>query len=712
MPSPAVHRAFADRQPVSPPQWPTVQFPAIAVQLLAYPIGQAMSKIPYPRNWPLADWFNPGPFNIKEHTMISIMATVGVSSAYSTDIFIVQHAYYKQHLSAGYMILLTLSTQLIGFSYAGFCRQVLVWPASMIWPVNLTNTAFLTSMHENSFIGSFRGWSRFRMFSVAAGAMFLWEIVPSYLFTGLAIFSWPAWAAPKNKGVNVVFGGSGGIGFNFLALDWLQVTSALLSPIYQPWFAICNTFVGYIIIIGLVSPIMWATNCKYTGYFTFSSAGLYDRFGQEYNVDYVHNDRFELDIEKYETYSKEYLSATFLIGYCIGFGVITSTLSQVALYYGKDIVRQFRRSLSEEPDIHARLMSRYKEVPYYWYGLTFLASFAMGIPAIVCYKTDLPVWLFIVAILMSALYTIPIGIITAVTSNTPGLNVIAEMIVGYALPGKPVAMMIFKTFGYISMAQAVTFVQDLKLGHYMKVPPRDMFWAQMISTVWACLVQVAVTAFLFSSTHNLCGVNKNEKISPAHFVCNSQKTFYSASIIWGLIGPARTFSVGQTYGALNIMFIVGAVIPIPTWWLAKKYPNSWIRLINWPVFFSCSAMMPPGTGINFTSWFLVGWFFQYFLRRHNFEFWSDYNYIISAGFDAGAAIMSFLVSLILEVPNTRDLAVDNVFNGNNQWWGNTVETQNLQGQNTLINKVTPPQGFAPAPDGKWHPPIPSSSGSS
>lgn len=30
-------------------------------------------------------------------------------------------------------------------------------------------------------------------------------------------------------------------------------------------------------------------------------------------------------------------------------------------------------------------------------------------------------------------------------------SVITELIVGYFLPGKPVAMMIFKTFGYISM---------------------------------------------------------------------------------------------------------------------------------------------------------------------------------------------------------------------------------------------------------------------
>ena len=32
-------------------------------------------------------------------------------------------------------------------------------------------------------------------------------------------------------------------------------------------------------------------------------------------------------------------------------------------------------------------------------------------------------------------------------------------------------MMMFKTWGYITMAQALTFTSDFKLGHYMKIPP-------------------------------------------------------------------------------------------------------------------------------------------------------------------------------------------------------------------------------------------------
>lgn len=63
--------------------------------------------------------------------------------------------------------------------------------------------------------------------------------------------------------------------------------------------------------------------------------------------------------------------------------------------------------------------------------------------------------------------------------QTPALNVITEYIIGYLYPGYPVANICFKVYGYISMKQGITFLQDFKLGHYMKIPPRAMFIAQV-----------------------------------------------------------------------------------------------------------------------------------------------------------------------------------------------------------------------------------------
>jgi OPT oligopeptide transporter protein len=60
--------------------------------------------------------------------------------------------------------------------------------------------------------------------------------------------------------------------------------------------------------------------------------------------------------------------------YGLQFVAITATLAHTFFYHRKHIVIHVRRSLSEQPDIHARLMSVYKEVPDWWY-LAILGSY-------------------------------------------------------------------------------------------------------------------------------------------------------------------------------------------------------------------------------------------------------------------------------------------------------------------------------------------------
>lgn len=134
-------------------------------------------------------------------------------------------------------------------------------------------------------------------------------------------------------------------------------------------------------------------------------------------------------------------------------------------------------------DIHTKLMSKYKQVPEWWFVLILLGNIALTIFACEYYndQLQLPWWGVLLACSIAVFFTLPIGIITAITNQAPGLNIITEYIIGYIYPGYPVANMCFKVYGYISMSQAITFLQDFKLGHYMKIPPRTMFMAQVNS---------------------------------------------------------------------------------------------------------------------------------------------------------------------------------------------------------------------------------------
>ena len=102
-----------------------------------------------------------------------------------------------------------------------------------------------------------------------------------------------------------------------------------------------------------------------------SSRTSFDRFGGSYNVSKIINDDASLNVMKYEQYSPLFLSTTFALSYGLSFASITATLMHTFLYFRKQIWVQSRRSMSEQPDIHARLMSVYPQVPEWWYGIIF-----------------------------------------------------------------------------------------------------------------------------------------------------------------------------------------------------------------------------------------------------------------------------------------------------------------------------------------------------
>lgn len=105
-----------------------------------------------------------------------------------------------------------------------------------------------------------------------------------------------------------------------------------------------------------------------------SSRISFDRFGNSYDVSQIINDDATLNIEKYKAYSPLFLSTTFAISYGLSFASITATITHTFLYFRKQIWVQSRRSMSEQPDIHARLMSKYPQVPEWWYMIIFRES--------------------------------------------------------------------------------------------------------------------------------------------------------------------------------------------------------------------------------------------------------------------------------------------------------------------------------------------------
>lgn len=85
----------------------------------------------------------------------------------------------------------------------------------------------------------------------------------------------------------------------------------------------------------------------------------------------------------------------------------------------------------------------------------------------------------------------------------------------------------------------------VKLAHYLKIPPRTLFFAQGLATILGALTQVGVTLWMLGNIDGICTDDQ-----PNGFTCPNGETVYSSSIIWGLIGPARLYSVGKIYSGL------------------------------------------------------------------------------------------------------------------------------------------------------------------
>ncbi|CAE6458373.1 unnamed protein product, partial [Rhizoctonia solani] len=121
-------------------RYPSVTIGNLVAQLLSFPMGRFLAYI-LPRWTIFGMELNPGPFSIKEHVLVTVMATVGAAQAYATDIVAVQRVFYGQTWNFGYQWMVVMSTQLIGFSIGGIARRFLVAPPSMIWPANLVYCA-------------------------------------------------------------------------------------------------------------------------------------------------------------------------------------------------------------------------------------------------------------------------------------------------------------------------------------------------------------------------------------------------------------------------------------------------------------------------------------------------------------------------------------------------------------------------------------------
>jgi len=180
-----------------------------------------------------------------------------------------------------------------------------------------------------------------------------------------------------------------------------------------------------------------------------------------------------------------------------------------------------------------------------------------------------------------------------------------------------------------------------------------------VATTLVTFVQVGVKTWIFSNVPDICDSKQKSQLT-----CPHNQVFYTASAVWGLVGPSRQFGPDSVYHPHLYAMIVGVFLPLPFYFWQRRYPTSWVKNISTPVILNGVAWIPPATGINYSSWFAVGFVFQYLIRKRNFAWWSKFNYITSAALDSGTVFAVIFIFFTLQFPKQGSIQVN--------WWGNTV----------------------------------------
>lgn len=160
----------------------------------------------------------------------------------------------------------------------------------------------------------------------------------------------------------------------------------------------------------------------------------------------------------------------------------------------------------------------------------------------------------------------------------------------------------------------------MKLAHYLHIAPRTLFVAQGLATLVGAIVQCGVTVFMITRIPGVCNADAPDN---DNFTCPHGRVTYSSSLIWGALGPQRTFSPGQIYSNLLWFFLVGPVVVVATYMLGRRW--RWFNYVSWPVAFGAMSLVPPATGINFSSWWVVNAIFNGFVKRLKPAWWSKYS---------------------------------------------------------------------------------------
>jgi hypothetical protein len=203
-------------------------------------------------------------------------------------------------------------------------------------------------------------------------------------------------------------------------------------------------------------------------------------------------------------------------------------------------------------------------------------------------------------------------------------------------------------------------LQDQKIGHYMHVSPRAIFFSQIFGELIGVPINYGIIQWIVKTKGDFITGKVKDPLN--QWVGQSLNNYNTKGVQYVLVGPKRLFAQ-DIYKPLPWAFLYGAVAPIFIWLLHKKWPKSKLKFHLWNVtiFGTGVSVFYGNLSTGYVSRFIVGYICMFWFFRKRFETWRRYNYLVAAALDAGFNISMLLIFIIFS--SGKRIIMPN-------WWGN------------------------------------------
>lgn len=291
-------------------------------------------------------------------------------------------------------------------------------------------------------------------------------------------------------------------------------------------------------------------------------------------------------------------------------------------------------------DPHYQVMRKnYKEVPQWWYAALFVLAFVAGVIANVKGDTTLPVWGFIIALLVGAFISPFSMILYGLFGSGVSTTAISKMIAGAVHGGSPLANLFFAAWSHQVILLAVNLSNWLKVGQYTKVSHRVMFFTQLYASLLGA-------AFNYVVMHSIVTNQRETLLDPSGSGATWSGAYIgsmnSAAITWSL--ARDVYSLSGPYWIVPMALPIGLAVPVFHWGLTKIWPRLRSIPITTPLVILYAGYYNAGNTSYITSTVIVGLFSQLYLRKYKAKWYNNNNYLVGAALDGGSQIAIFILS--------------------------------------------------------------------